>query len=174
MAFQKYLLYVTSIFKSKNYHFCIFFYFHDKHSKPYHWYYIWQCKMHMILSRNFGQGHPFFPAIKTNFRVPVPELFRILLWCWLVFFKSLELFFLQDNEYGRANVTYHPIIYEQSTWIWPDTTLEFRESLDERGKGISTSACTSSYLNSNTVKIWGTVIGDLTDLLVATGILNIL
>ena len=122
----------------------------------------------MILSRNFGQGHPFFPAIKTT---RIVQNFTMML---ISIFQELRIIFLQDNEYGRANVTYHPFIYEQSTWIWPDTTLEFRESLDERGKGISTTACTSSYLNSNTVKIWGTVIGDLTDLLVATGILNIL
>lgn len=74
------------------------------------------------------------------------------------------------NEYGRANVTYHPYIYEGATWILPDATVEFRESLDERDKGISSTACTSGFLNSNTVKIWGTVQGDLADLLVASGI----
>ena len=66
-------------------------------------------------------------------------------------------------------MTYHPFIYKESTWILPEATVEFRESLDEKGKGMSSSACTSAYLNSNTVKIWGTVVGDLAHLLVSSG-----
>ena len=79
------------------------------------------------------------------------------------------LFHSQSSKYRRANVTYHPFIYKDATWILPEATVEFRQSLDEHGKGMSSLACSSTYLNSNTVKIWGTVIGNLAHLLVSTG-----
>ena len=66
-------------------------------------------------------------------------------------------------------MTYHLFLYETATWILPDATVEFREVLDEAGRGIRSDACPSRFLNSNSVKLWGTVIGDKAHLLIATG-----
>ncbi|XP_033745593.1 uncharacterized protein LOC117331107 [Pecten maximus] len=80
---------------------------------------------------------------------------------------TLEL--TETTQHRRANVTYLLFLYKNATWILPDATVEFRESLNEVSQGISSSACSSSYLNSNTVKIWGTVVGDKANLLLASG-----
>lgn len=77
--------------------------------------------------------------------------------------------FFQTSAYKRANMTYHLFLYEGATWILPKATVEFREVLDEAGRGIRSDACPSGLLNSNFVKIWGTVIGDKAHLLIATG-----
>lgn len=76
---------------------------------------------------------------------------------------------LQSSAYRRANMTYHLFLYEGATWILPEATVEFREVLDEAGRGIRSDACPSGLLNSNFIKIWGTVIGDKAHLLIATG-----
>lgn len=76
---------------------------------------------------------------------------------------------LQSSAYRRANMTYHLFLYEGATWILPEATVEFRDVLDEAGRGIRSDACPSGLLNSNFIKIWGTVIGDKAHLLIATG-----
>lgn len=76
---------------------------------------------------------------------------------------------LQSSAYRRANMTYHLFLYEGATWILPEATVEFREVLDEAGRGIRSDACPSGLLNSNFIKIWGTVMGDKAHLLIATG-----
>lgn len=76
---------------------------------------------------------------------------------------------LQSSAYRRANMTYHLFLYEGATWILPEATVEFREVLDEAGRGIRSDACSSGLLNSNFIKIWGTVLGDKAHLLIATG-----
>lgn len=76
---------------------------------------------------------------------------------------------LQSSAYRRANMTYHLFLYEGATWILPEATVEFREVLDEAGRGIRSDACPSGLLNSNFMKIWGTVMGDKAHLLIATG-----
>ena len=78
--------------------------------------------------------------------------------------------FFQVSQYRRANVTYEIYLYEDATWILPESIVEFREVLDQPGIGMSnTYACSSSYLRATSSHLWGTVVGDKAHLLVSTG-----
>ncbi|KAK3576661.1 hypothetical protein CHS0354_004945 [Potamilus streckersoni] len=105
----------------------------------------------VITMRLFGDdtGHIHIPPYHTLKLLPLPK-------------------------YHRLNVTYVPYVYENATWILPDSVIEFRQSLDEKSSGINTASCDTSFLNSNTLKIWGNIIGDDAQLLIATGITMIM
>lgn len=83
--------------------------------------------------------------------------------------------YFQVSQYRRANVTYEVFLYEGATWILPESILEFRENLDQKGIGMadSTYACTSSVLKQTSSRIWGTVVGNKAHVLVSTGTLFI-
>lgn len=74
-------------------------------------------------------------------------------------------------QYERANVTYEVYLYEGATWITPEATLEFRQPLDQRGMGMSTTAtsCPSSQLRSSSGRFYGTLDSFKTHILVSTG-----
>ena len=82
------------------------------------------------------------------------------------------LFFLQVSRYRHANITYEVYLYEGATWILPESVVEFREPLDQKGLGMEDSAyaCTSSVLKTSSSRLWGTVVGNKAHLLVSTGI----
>ena len=55
----------------------------------------------------------------------------------------------------------------------PESTVEFREVLDQRalGMGTTSTSCVASVLRDTSSHLWGTVDGSKSHLLVATGTL---
>lgn len=64
---------------------------------------------------------------------------------------------------------YYLFLYEGVIWILSKAIVEFREVLDEVGRGIRSDVCFSGFFNLNFVKIWGIVIGDKVYLLIVIG-----
>ena len=76
----------------------------------------------------------------------------------------------QEYEYRHVNVTFAPYIYTGATWVLPRAQVEFRRALDERGLGMRSDACTSTYHISKTYNtLWGTIVTRLAHLLIADG-----
>ncbi|XP_052779121.1 uncharacterized protein LOC128216566 [Mya arenaria] len=75
------------------------------------------------------------------------------------------------SQYRRTNISYEVFLYEGATWVWPDSTVEFRRTLDQRALGMDTGAtsCSSSILRTTSGRIWGNIDGTKSHLLVSTG-----
>ncbi|WAR25690.1 hypothetical protein MAR_011394 [Mya arenaria] len=48
------------------------------------------------------------------------------------------------SQYRRTNISYEVFLYEGATWVWPDSTVEFRRTLDQRALGMDTGATSCS------------------------------
>ena len=73
------------------------------------------------------------------------------------------------SPYRRINITFAPYIYQEAKWILPKAMVEFRQPLDEKSKGMSSSACDSGLLRNKNHNIWGTMSARKAHILIGTG-----
>lgn len=78
---------------------------------------------------------------------------------------------LQVSQYRRTNITYELFLYEGATWVLPESTVEFREVLDQGAHGMNTgsTSCPTSMLRATSGHLWGIIDGRKAQLLISTG-----
>ncbi|KAL4226615.1 hypothetical protein ACF0H5_014598 [Mactra antiquata] len=75
------------------------------------------------------------------------------------------------SQYKPTNISYELYLYEDATWVMPESRVIFREVLDQQSLGMDTSStsCPSNILRSTNGRFWGTIDGTKTHLIVSRG-----